>query len=163
MPMSTAVYATPAVRFKDMHDRAADAFPPREHHEPVTNLERFVLDRVAETGVVAGDDLHGQLAIRDQRDARRERGEFDLENLSNAKPRRRERHARHLIGPIPWWTRQIRGVALHAYALELDARLIQRGQAPFGCAHSCAATDTCLSAPGNEALARGSRVPEQFT
>src|SRR3954451_13985735 len=54
-----------------MHDRAADLLPPGENHEFIANGDCFVLDGVGEADIVARDDLHRQLALGVNGDARR--------------------------------------------------------------------------------------------
>jgi len=50
-----------------VYDRAADVFPPREDDQAVANRDGLVLDGIGEAGIVAGDDLDGQLAARSER------------------------------------------------------------------------------------------------
>jgi hypothetical protein len=71
-------------QIKHVYDRATDVFPPRKHYQAVANFDCLILNGVGETEIIARNDLHGQLALRENGDPRPERREPDLEHLADA-------------------------------------------------------------------------------
>jgi hypothetical protein len=70
-----------------VYDRASEVFLPRKNYQIITNRDRLILDRIAETSIIARDDFHGELAFRADGDPRCECREPDLEHLADGKRR----------------------------------------------------------------------------
>ena len=66
---------------ENVHNRAADVLPPREHHHSVVERNGRIIDRVAKTRILPFDNSNRQLLCIMKIDAHGECGEFDLHGL----------------------------------------------------------------------------------